>query len=67
VIGEDSEKWETRTTISNIVEVILENQKSIIVFNVNAVGTREELNRSIRKRQIMRREAWRERAKRRLV
>lgn len=37
MIGEDSEKWETRTTISNIVEVILENQKSITVFNVNAV------------------------------
>lgn len=36
MIGEDAEKRETRTTISNIVEAILEKQKSITVYNVHA-------------------------------
>lgn len=37
MIEEDSEKRETRTTISNIVEAILKKQKSITVYNVHAV------------------------------
>lgn len=37
MIGEVSEKRKTRTTISNIVEAILEKQKSITVYNVHAV------------------------------
>lgn len=36
MIEEDSEKRETRTTISNIVEAILKKQKSITVYNVHA-------------------------------